>query len=495
MLDGIKKWSASILCLTLTVSEVCMAAPMTKSIHTYMAFGLPIDPASVRTLVDLDLSYALSSTLTEWSDSRELVAGLAKSWEIVGKEEIRFHLKDGLRWSDGEIVTAGQVVKSLERAKKDHGDSLKSLFEQVNSIAAIGNNIIKFSLKVDPSSSGILTKLTEPMYGLVYVKADGQIDLTKTVGPFVLTKATNELIELKQNKNWFRFNSKMAEIVVIRRPPVGDEIQDSFLKDDWVNLMTSSSLVEKSITDTFIKKQYSVWNRNLDKIFFLSPGPGLTNEDGRQLFRYLNKVLDRSVLTDGLSGFNLTQQFFPAGYVLFDPEIKINSTQTEIPKNFKTRPLKVLGVASRLNGRLKENVKLAIRKAVGIEPEIKLVELSEFEKARAGKDYDFLAGALPVNDPNVEGAMGFFFGLTPPIIPDAGANSMAFSERVAKAKLMQNQTDRNSEYRKVFSDATHQGTILPLFHYSTVVIAKSGMDLNSVPMSDETVAFSKVKFK
>jgi len=472
-----------------------MAAPMTKSVHTYMAFGLPIDPANVRTLVDLDLSYALSSTLTEWSDSRELVAGLAKSWEIVGKEEIRFHLKKELRWSDGEVVTASQVVTSLERAKKVHGDSLKSLFDQVKSITAIGSDVVKFALKVDPSSSGILAKLTEPMYGLVYVKADGTIDLTKTVGPFVLVKATNEVIELKQNKNWFRFNSKMAETVVIRRPPVGDEIQDAFLKDDWVNLMTSSSLVEKSITDTFIKKQYSVWNRNLDKIFFLSPGPKLASEEGRQLFKYLNKILERSVLTEGLSGFNLTQQFFPAGYVLFDPEFKNNSIEIEIPKIFKTRPIKVLGVASRLNGRLKENIKAAIKKAVGIEPEIKLVQLSEFEKARAGKDYDFLAGALPVNDPNVEGAMGFFFGLTPPIIPDAGSNSLAFSERVAKAKMMQNQTDRNSEYRKVFSDATLHGSILPLFHYSTVVIAKSGMDLSSVPMSDETVAFSKVKFK
>jgi glycine cleavage system pyridoxal-binding protein P len=72
---------------------------------------------------------------------------------------------------------------------------------------------------------------------------------------------------------------------------------------------------------------------------------------------------------------------------------------------------------------------------------------------------------------------------------------LAFSERVAKAKLLPSQSDRNSEYRRIFSEATVQGSIVPLFHYSTVVIAKSGMDLSAVPMSDETVAFSKVKFK
>jgi MarR-like DNA-binding transcriptional regulator SgrR of sgrS sRNA len=466
-----------------------------RQIRTYMSFGLPIDPANVRTLVDLDLSYALSSTLTEWSDSRELVAGLAKSWKFVGQNEIHFLLKDDLKWSDGSSVTASQVVKSLERAKKEHGKSLKSLFDQVVSISAEGSDSVAFKLNVEAKSSGILTKLTEPMYGLVLVKDDGSIDLSKTVGPFKLTKATNEALKLEQNKNWFRYHEKMATSVEIRRPPVGDEIQDSFLKDEWINLMTSSSLVEKTVNEVFEKRKYATWNRSLDKIFFLSPSSRLNSEEGRELFRFLNKDLDRSLLTSGLSGFNLTHQFFPAGYVLFDPEFKKGVQDAKLPKAFQNRPLKILGVASRLNSRLKENIKVAIKKAVGVEPEFKIVQLSEFEKARAANDYDFLAGALPVNDPNVEGAMGFFFGLTPPIVPDAGVGSLAFSERVSKAKLLQSQSERNIEYRKVFSEATNNGSIVPLFHYSTVVIAKTGMDLSAVPMSDETVAFSKVKFK
>lgn len=494
MLDNVKLGFLGLI-LILFFTEGSMAVNKLNSIHTYMAFGLPLDPANVRTLVDLDLSYALSSTLTEWSDSRELVTGLAKSWAIIGKNEIHFQLKDGLKWSDSSSVTANQVVKSLERAKKTHGDSLKSLFEQINSITSSGTSTIIFSLNVDASTSGILTKLTEPMYGLVYIKQDGEIDLSKTVGPFVLSKATNESLELLQNKNWFRFQPNMATSVIIRRPPVGDEIQGSFLKDEWVNIMTSSSLVEKSVNEVFEKRKYTVWNRSLDKIFFLSPSERLANDEGRQLFRFLNKEIDRSILTSGLSGFTLTQQFFPAGYVLFDPEFKKSFLDAKLPKTFQNRPIKILGVASRLNNQLKENIKIAFKKTVGIEPEFKIVQLSDFEKARAEKDYDFLAGALPVNDPNVEGAMGFFFGLTPPIIPDAGTGSLAFGERISKAKKLSNQSDRNSEYRKIFSEATSHGSIVPLFHYSTIVIAKSGMDLSAVPMSDETVAFSKVRFK
>lgn len=472
-----------------------MAANSSKSIHTYMSFGLPVDPSNVRTLVDLDLSYALGATLTEWSDSRELVSGIAKSWEISGKNEIVFKLREGLKWSNGEPVIAGQVVASLNRAKKLHSESLKSLFEQIKEISAPEKNLIKFTLETDAANSGILAKLTEPMYGLLFIKENGDIDLSKTVGPFKLVSANEEMIELRQNQNWFKYNSMMAEEVLIKRPPSGEEVQDRFAKDEWVNLMTSSSLVERSVNDLFIKQHFSIWNRSLDKIFFLSPGPRTTTAEGRELFKVLNKSLDRSILTAGLSGFNLSQQFFPSGYVLFDPEFKKGAVQASLPKIFHTRPIKILGVTSRLNSRLKENLKIAIRNVTGVEPEFKLVQLNEFESARAANDYDFLAGALPVNDPNVEGAMGFFFGLNPPIIPDAGSGALAFTDRVKKAKNLPSQSERNADYRRIFSEATNHGSIVPLFHYSTVVIAKSGMDLGLIPMTDETVAFSKVRFK
>lgn len=404
-------------------------------------------------------------------------------------------MRDGLKWSNGEPVIAGQVVASLNRAKKLHSDSLKSLFEQIKDISAPENNLIKFALLTDAANSGILAKLTEPMYGLLFIKDNGDIDLSKTVGPFKLIRANEEMIELGQNQNWFKFNPKMAEAVLIKRPPSGEEVQDRFAKDEWVNLMTSSSLVEQSVNDLFIKQHFSIWNRSLDKIFFLSPGPRATTTEGREFFKVLNKSLDRLTLTAGLSGFNLSQQFFPSGYVLFDPEFKKEPIQATLPKTFQSRPIKILGVTSRLNSRLKENLKIAIRNVTGVEPEFKLVQLNEFESARAANDYDFLAGALPVNDPNVEGAMGFFFGLNPPIIPDAGSGTLAFGDRVKKAKALSDQAERNAVYRRIFSEATIHGSIVPLFHYSTVVIAKSGMDLSLVPMTDETVAFSKVRFK
>ena len=471
-----------------------MTKENTKSIRTYMAFGLPVDPANIRTLVDLDLSYALGSTLVEWSPGREIVAGLAESWEILDENAIRFKIRKNLKWSNGEPVKAAQVATSLERAKKDHGDSLKSLFGMVSGIKAVDDDKVLLTLKVKAAQSGVLNKLTEPMYGVIRISNSGEVDLTTTVGPFVLASSDADELKLVVNKNWFGYGKAMADEVIVRRPIKGEELQDSFLTNDWVNLMTSSSLVEQTTHEKYQKQKYDIWNRNLDKIFFLSPGPRSTNQDGRDLFRFLNRNLDRAVLTKGMSGFRLSDQFFPPGYILFDTEFS-KSVKGELPEKYKRSPLTVLGVDARLSKTVQSNIRSEIKRLTGQEPVFKIVPLSEFEKARAGSDYDFLAGALPVNDPNIEGSLSFFFGLTPPIIPDAGDGALAFGKRIAEAKKLETQALKNTEYRKVFTSAVNAGSLLPLFHYSTVVIAKQGMDLSQVPMTDETVSFSKVRFK
>jgi ABC-type oligopeptide transport system substrate-binding subunit len=100
-----------------------------KVIKTYMSFGMPVDPANVKTLVDLDLSYALASTLVDWTDNRTLKVGIAKYVDGGSEKEAIFKIRAEAKWSDGNQITAEQVIKSFKRAKQQYGDDLKSLFE------------------------------------------------------------------------------------------------------------------------------------------------------------------------------------------------------------------------------------------------------------------------------------------------------------------------------------------------------------------------------
>ncbi|MBX9767701.1 MAG: hypothetical protein K2X47_10555 [Bdellovibrionales bacterium] len=222
----------------------------------------------------------------------------------------------------------------------------------------------------------------------------------------------------------------------------------------------------------------------------------MSNESGRKLVRLLNKQLNRKTLTQNLTGYSLSDQFFVPGYVLFDPEFKKAIGELSLPEEFKKRPLEILGIESRLSTGLSENIKRAIGEVMHQDVSLKTIVLSEIDKARSRGDYDFFVASLPVNDANVEGALGYIFGMNPPFIPNAGeAGAKNFQARIEGAKKLSEQSDRNKEYRKVFSDAINEGCILPLFHFSTIVIAKEGIDLSSVPASDETVAFAKVRFK
>lgn len=475
-----------------SLGEKVMSDVHARNIRTYMSFSLPVDPANIRTLVDLDISYALASTLVTWNEDRQLVSGLAESWEPTSEKEVAFKIRPSAKWSDGKPITAQEVVKSLHRAKKAHGDALKSLYDNVTSIEAKESSIVVFKLTGEVGATGIVQKLTEPMYGVVALKPDGSPDVSKTTGPFVVKSASETEIVLQQNEHWISHRENMPKMVSIRR---SQSTIGALLNDPWPNLIGSMSLQSDTSAAEIAKAKYQIWRRSLDKVFFLAAGPQATNADGRSLIQFIQKNLDRGVVTRGLNGFNLTDQFFPAGYVLFDPDFKRLESSVVLPEKFKKRAIEILTFEPFMSSVLLENVKAALKAAAGNPPVIRSVPLGDLEKCRVEGKYDLLLAALPVNDPNIDGSVGFFFGLTPSIIPNAGDGQKDFAARVKAARQLTTQTERNAVYRKVLTDAAQSGSIAPIFHYSTMVIAKDGIDLSQVPTTDETVAFAKVQFK
>ena len=476
-------------------SQGVALAQQSKIIRTYMSFGLPVDPANVKTLVDLDLSYALASTLVDWTDSRTLKHGIAKYVEGSSDKEAVFKIRPEAKWSDGSPITAEQVVKSFNRAKKAYGGDLKSLFETLELIEAKDSSTVVFKLNRPIGKSQLLHKLTEPMYGIISVRPDNSIELSKSSGPFSLSIESKEELKLSLNSHWFGLENGMAESIVVRQPPMqATGNQDEFVGDAWPNIVASSSLMSKETEKRYQQEHFSRWNRNLDRIFFFVPSQRILNADRKKLFLALNEKLDRGTLTNALTGFSLSPQFFTPGYVVSDPEFPKLKGGNLVPEQFKKKPLELLAAAGRVDQTLRENISKSIAALTGHKPHFIMVPLSEFEKARAAGHYDILVGSIPVNDPNVEGAVSFFFGMSPAFIPNSGEGSGDFKARAINARNLE-EPKRNAEYRKVFTQAVVDGCLLPLFHFSSIVVARNGIDLSRVPTSDETVAFSKVRFK
>ena len=466
----------------------------TKTLRTYMPFTSPIDPMSVKTLVDLELSYALGTTLVGWTSSRELTSQLASSWEFIGENEVHFKISKKAKWSDGSVITAQNYVDSLEVAKKNHPEELSSLFNTLTSIVAKDTSTVVFKLNSSAAKSSLLRKLTEPMYGLFSVRS-GKINFEKSAGAYSLQFAKDSEIQLSANKHSLVYDSAMPQVVVIRKPVKGAELQASFLNDTWANLFSTTSLMPEGLSKKFEGAGYKKWNRSLDRSFFFGMGKRLSTEDGRNLFKYLYAKMNRQDLFKNLSGYSLTEQFFPKGYSLFDSEFSFDKSNVLLPEKYKKDALTIMAIESKMDENLKSNISTEIKRLTGVEPRFKLIPLSDLEKNRTSNDYDIFAAALPVNDPNVEGAIGFYFGLTPPVIPNGAGESEDFKKQIEAAKKLLEENQRIAQFRKIFTKATQAGCVLPLFHYSTVVLAKDGLDLSAIPTTDETISFSKVRFK
>ena len=74
-----------------------------------------LDPSKGNSVGDNEIQRALTEGLVRTIDG-QVTPGLAETWEV--SEDLltyTFHLRDGLKWSDGEPLTADQVVYGFQR--------------------------------------------------------------------------------------------------------------------------------------------------------------------------------------------------------------------------------------------------------------------------------------------------------------------------------------------------------------------------------------------
>lgn len=110
----------------------------------------------------------------------EIVEGLAKKWEVSDSGlNITFHLKDGIKFSDGEKLTAKAVKKSIEASKKNLGSYLEA-FGKVPSIIENIEIIDELTLNISLSVPyyGALTDFTKVMPMGIVSPASLNDDLT-----------------------------------------------------------------------------------------------------------------------------------------------------------------------------------------------------------------------------------------------------------------------------------------------------------------------------
>lgn len=146
------------------------------------------------------------TTLVHHSFDGTIAPGIAKSWAYSPDGlEWRFHIKQGLKWSDGTAMTLAQIVESLRASSL--GTSHSNFSSAINKIESNGNEIVFSLSRAIPS---FLISLTYVDWAIVhpdsFIITDGRARLKEVEpcsGPFCLnisrSEATQKAIELTRN--------------------------------------------------------------------------------------------------------------------------------------------------------------------------------------------------------------------------------------------------------------------------------------------------------
>src|SRR5699024_9549464 len=128
--------------------------------------GLVAEPASLDftttdgAAIPQALLYNVNETLVKVDQSGEIVPALASEWEVSDDRlTYTFTLESGVAFSNGEELTADDVVTSFEAVQNDWTVSLKSQFDIIESIEATADDEVVITLS-RPSNSFVYSLTT-----------------------------------------------------------------------------------------------------------------------------------------------------------------------------------------------------------------------------------------------------------------------------------------------------------------------------------------------
>jgi peptide/nickel transport system substrate-binding protein len=264
----------------------------------------------------LSLAYA---SLTEIDENGNAVPSLAESWDYnAAGDQVTFHLRPGLRFSDGEPLNAAAVKAYLERAKTQPNSALFGDLTSIRSVTAQGDLDVVIALtQVDYQIPLLLgervAQITSPKAALDPAKLDQS---PVGAGPFVVTDyVPGSHVYLKKNPDYWDAANIHIDRVELQPAPEAATIVSGLKTGvyDFANLGAAQvKAAEAAGLDVVYQPGSNASNIsiNVNKEPFTDPRvvDAVRYATNRQ--EYVDKV------TFGKG--KATDQPFPPGYVAYD---------------------------------------------------------------------------------------------------------------------------------------------------------------------------------
>ncbi|GGN95164.1 peptide ABC transporter permease [Actinoplanes lobatus] len=167
----------------------------------------------------LSLAYA---SLTEINEKGEAVPSLAESWDYNDKgDQITFHLRKGLKFSDGEPVNAEAIKSYLERAKTQKDSALFGDLTSIETVTAKDLDVVVDLTQTDYQIPLLLGERVAQIPSPKAAADPAALDKNPVgAGPFVVTEnVPGSHVYLKKNPDyWDAANIKIEKVELLSAP-------------------------------------------------------------------------------------------------------------------------------------------------------------------------------------------------------------------------------------------------------------------------------------
>ncbi len=149
------------------------------------------------------MRYGLGECLTKFDESMNVTPWLAESWSISDDHLTwTFKIRDQVKFSNGDLLTAEAVKNSLERSFKKNNRA--ETFFKYTEIKADGQNLIIHTEKPQPNMPGFLA---DPLFIIVNVAAEANRDFAKEgpicTGPYACQSFVKDKSVMVRNEYYW----------------------------------------------------------------------------------------------------------------------------------------------------------------------------------------------------------------------------------------------------------------------------------------------------
>ncbi|MFC9948025.1 ABC transporter substrate-binding protein [Streptomyces pratensis] len=439
----------------------------------------------------LALVYA---SLTRTDEEGKAVPDIAESWEYNEKgDRITFHVRPGLKFSDGEPVDGAAVKAAVERAQKQTNSALFGDLTSIGTVEADGLDVTLALTQVDYQIPQLLGQRVLQIASPKAAANPTELDRNPVgAGPFVIDQLVpgTKAVLRKNPDYWDAENIHIDNVELVSAPDTSTVV--SGLRTGVYNFAdidpSQATAADKAGLDVFSQPGFNASNISLN----VNKAPF----DDDRVVDALRHAVNRKEFVDKLTFGHgeATDQPFPKGYVAYDSESE-NAYAYDPAKSKK-----LLAEAGHKPGDIKLNLVIPAEDpqaeivqsqlaAVGIKVTIKIDK--NWATPFFAKDLAFSLYATTGRDSAVQTLTAHFgpdgpLNLSTPYEPDG------FEEAVAKVR----QTPLDApDYAQVLQAATRAGleSKALIFTFSSPNLFAKSKALSDLPKNPAHIDWTGVK--